>query len=225
MIDLSKFKFSSHFNTVTQEGDLLRINGALLTHSQVCEFEKLVNRVDGDISKLDDQIKAIEAIRYVPKKDGTERANFVTNFEFDGLGATYGGCNGPHRYVTIRFVRSFFGSIYSIGISTAYVEGKFNETEQSVDVSKFNPKYDGKKEMPAKDVFETISGPYLNYLRETRQKYQDELRMLPQLFQDYIISTANQMVRAKRNVQEFTHVFSTLLELVGYRAGDFADNE
>lgn len=223
MIDLSKF--SSHFNTVTQKGDLLRINGALLTHSQVCEFDKLVTRVDRDISKLDDQIKAVEAIRYVPKKDGTERANFVTNFEFDGLGATYGGCNGPHRYVTIRFIRSFYGSIYNIGISTAYVEGKFNETEQSVDLRKFNPKYAGKKEIPAKDVFETISGPYLAYLRETSQKYQDELRMLPQLFQDYIISTANQMVRAKRNVQEFTHVFGTLLELVGHRAEDFADNE
>lgn len=216
------------FNTVQKEGELLRINGVLLNHSQTDEYIKLRDRVNESIVDLDNKIKAVEAIRYVPKKDGTERSVFVTNFEFEGLGGTYQGYKGPNRYVTISFNRSCWDAIYGITIHTAYVNGKFEDTDQTLYLTQFGDeireKYDGKKEIPAKDVYEIISGPYLEQLREKREKYREELRMLPQLFQDYLIDIADKMARAKRNVHGFDHVYNAIGDMFGRTWNYFVSN-
>lgn len=220
---------NNNLNTITADGELLRINGVLLNYHQTIEFIKLRDRVNDSINELDNKIKAVEAIRYVPKKDGTERAVFVTNFEFEGLGGTYQGYKGPNRYVTISFDRSCWGIIYGITISTAYVEDKFQNTTQTIYLTQFGDeireKYSDKKEIPAKDVYEIISGPYLEQLRKKRESYREELRMLPQLFLDYLVDIANKMARARRSVSDFDHVYNAIGDLFGRYWSSFVSND
>ena len=74
---------------------------------QVNRFEEFQRRIETGIREMENKVRVLSVIGRNPKKDGTDRANFTTNFVFKGKNGEILDCkpgyrNGSIRYVNVR---------------------------------------------------------------------------------------------------------------------------
>ena len=71
---------------------------------QVTRFEDFQKRIETGIRELENKVCVLGAIGRNPKKDGTDRANFTTNFVFKGGNGEILDCKPGYRNGSIRYV-------------------------------------------------------------------------------------------------------------------------
>lgn len=75
-----------------------------LQSHQVNRFEEFQKRIETGIREMENIVRVLSVIGNHPKKDGTDRANFASNFVFKGNGEILDckqGYRGPIRYVCV----------------------------------------------------------------------------------------------------------------------------
>lgn len=202
----------------------MELNGKWLNNGQEDIYLKLKVSIETDIAALEENIKIVNKIKFTPKKDGTERSVFVTNFEFEGLPATRPGYKGPVRYVVIKFERDLSGNIYKVIIDTESVEGEFEYGTQSFYLRQFGVE-DNRREIPAEEIYGLIKGPYLDYLERHLEEYRNELKIMPEYFLGKIIPLANKMQAEYEEAKQYSHIHTTMYDLLGHKFGYAADNK
>lgn len=145
------------------------------------------------------KLMAVDHLKFFPKKDGKEKANFALNFGFEE-GETYTihwrHGDEKQRYVKIELKNGYYGSLDSdvarlLEFKTAAIwEDPNNRVKQVVpftehsiwlDTDEFKKYY--KKEMQtAKEIFNLIKNEYRNDLLEQIEYYKKELEDLPEKF-------------------------------------------
>ena len=202
----------------------MELNGKLLNSNQEELYRKLKGDIEKSITELEKNIKIVNKIRFDPKKDGTERAVFVTNFKFDGLPATRPGYKGPVRYVAIKFERGLTGNIFKVIIDTESVKGEFDYNTQSFYLPAFGVD-DNRSEIPAKEIYGLIKGPYLDDLKKHLANYKDELKAIPKYFLEKVIPLANRMQNEYEASKKYSHIHAMIYDLLGYKFGRAADTK
>ena len=70
---------------------------------QVTRLEEFQKRIETGIREMENKVRVLSVIGNNPKKDGTDRANFTSNFVFKGNGEIL-DCKPGYRNCSIRYV-------------------------------------------------------------------------------------------------------------------------
>ena len=75
-----------------------------LQSRQVTRFEEFQKRIETGIREMENKVRVLSVIGNNPKKDGTDRANFTSNFVFKGQNGEILDCKPGYRSGSIRYV-------------------------------------------------------------------------------------------------------------------------
>ena len=75
-----------------------------LQSRQVTRFEEFQKKIETGIREMENKIRVLSVIGRNPKKDGSDRANFISNFVFKGQNGGILDCKPGYRSGSIRYV-------------------------------------------------------------------------------------------------------------------------
>lgn len=170
-----------------------------MNKSQSYIYGIIEKQISDALKEYRDKIATVQLIKFFPKKDGKEKANFALNFGFDNYGESYiihwrSGHDEKRRYVTINLDSYYEDKARHLVFSTAPVWENRNDpddrlmivqpTNHSIwlDTDRYRKYYD-KDMQGATKIFELIKNEYLHELEETVNEYEEQLKRLPNDFE------------------------------------------
>ena len=170
-----------------------------MTNGQKYIADQIRNQLEKYIKEYTDKINAVAFLKFYPKKDGTEKANFALNFGMD-IGEKYtinwGHTKEDRRYVSIVKKLSYFAEFQGVEFSTAPIWDEKHE-KQTIPYTSHSVRFNWnifegcERPKGAKDTFNLIKGPYFDYLRKTLREYQAALADFDYNFERLCIAATN----------------------------------
>lgn len=171
-----------------------------LTNGQQFMYNKIKHDLNKYIKEFSNKIEVVKHLVYSPKKDGTPKANFMLNFAFD-VGEFYtikwnNNLSEKRRYVNITQHFDFNHKWTGICLQTNPIWDS-NHDKQIVeflntDVYFYWNIFEGHKPPEnAKECFELIKGPFLDYLVKTCNEYNLALANFDDNFERLCIAATN----------------------------------
>lgn len=170
-----------------------------MTNGQKYIADQIRTQLEKYIKEYTDKINAVTILKFYPKKDGTEKANFALNFGTDHgekYTINWGHTKEDRRCVTITQKFNYSGEFQGVEFSTASVWDE-NHEKQIIPFTShsvwFNWNIFESCERPktAKDTFSLIKGPYCDYLRKTLREYKNTLDDFDHNFEQLCIAATN----------------------------------
>lgn len=167
----------------------------MLNHWQNSKLEEIKVRVNQEIKSLEDRLEALNRLKFFPKKDGKDKADFKKNFGFD-IGETFSitrwnNTVDTYRYVIDCHVESDEKGAKKIHFQSHAINERDKEgycTKTILPSVQFDEWFtdnwfpEAKKLKTASEFYKWLKNEYFDHVRAEIKRKNEELEKLPSRF-------------------------------------------
>ena len=167
----------------------------MLNHWQNSKLEEIKAKVNQEIQSLEYRLEALNRLKFFPKKDGKDKADFKKNFGFD-IGETFSIKRWNNTVDTYRYVIDCHVECDEEGAKKIHFQSHaINEYDEKGDFTKsilpsvqFDELFtkdsfpEAKKLKTASEFFKWLKNDYSDHVRTEIKRKNEELEKLPSRF-------------------------------------------